>query len=227
MNMEKEHISRNFFKTALVFESAMIPIAIGLGVLCGLWSWSDCFAQILNETPLLSALIYGLFALIPMLLLLVFSATSKMSGVVRLREIIHKLLVPTLREMSMWQLAVVGLLAGAGEEWLFRGYLQTWLTTLLPGTPLELVPILIVSVVFGALHAITFMYAALVFIVSIYLGVVYESADQLLTPMIAHGVYDVIALVFIVNWDHAETELNTPECLADDLATAVEQDSPS
>jgi len=73
MTIENEYTGRRFFKTALIFESAMIPIAIGLGVLCGIWSWAGSFNEILGETSATSASIYGLFALIPMLLLLVFS----------------------------------------------------------------------------------------------------------------------------------------------------------
>lgn len=225
MTIENENPRRRFFKTALIFESAMIPIAIGFGVLCGIWSWSGSFDEILGETSAISASIYGLFALIPMLLLLVFSAMSNLASVVRLRELIRTSFVPILKELTVWQLVVVGLLAGIGEEWLFRGYLQTWVSTLLPDMPMQIGAVVIVSIVFAALHAITLMYAAIVFLVSIYLGIVYESSEQLLTPMIAHGVYDVIALIFIVNWDEDTAGLDCQSETLQDLAAAVEQDS--
>ena len=223
MSMENEYTGRRFFKTAVIFESAMIPIAIGLGVLCCIWSWAGSLNEILGETSAISASIYGLFALIPMLLLLVFSATSRLPSVARLRELIRTSFVPILKELSTWQLVVVGLLAGIGEEWLFRGYLQTWVSTLLPDTPMQIGSVIIVSIVFAALHAITPMYAAIVFVVSIYLGIVYESSEQLLTPMIAHGVYDVIALIFIVNWDDDTLALDSQSELPQDLTAAVEQ----
>ena len=46
---------------------------------------------------------------------------------------------------------------------------------------------------FGALHARTALYAAIAFLVSIYLGLLYALSGTLLAPMITHGLYDFVA----------------------------------
>lgn len=110
--------------------------------------------------------------------------------------------------------SALGAVAGIGEEMLFRGLLQTQLLQLpaLTTTP-GWIPILITSIIFGALHAITPLYALIATIASMYFGYLFLwTADayqqlNLAVPIICHAVYDVGALL----WAHYEVSKMTPQ----------------
>lgn len=86
----------------------------------------------------------------------------------------------------------IGFAAGFGEEMLFRGVMQYGLTAKL-GTAGSLA---VVSIIFGALHAVTPLYALLAGIASTYFGYLYLSFGNLAVPIYAHALYDVGALYY-------------------------------
>jgi len=88
----------------------------------------------------------------------------------------------------------LGAAAGLGEEMLFRGVLQTELSSRLgDGIALGLS-----SIIFGALHAVTPLYAALASLASVFFGYLYVESQNLAVPIVCHGLYDVGALL----WAH-------------------------
>jgi membrane protease YdiL (CAAX protease family) len=110
----------------------------------------------------------------------------------------------------------LGLAAGIGEEMLFRGVLQYELVSRWG----PVVGVGVASVVFGALHAVTPLYAALAGIASVYFGALYLWTDNLAIPIVCHAFYDVCALMYahyevsrlptderdaIANWDGPES----------------------
>ena len=99
----------------------------------------------------------------------------------RIRDVIG----PTLLPMRFWQLFLLALAAGIGEETLFRGILH------------ERFGIWMASAVFGILHALTPTYAVLAFLMSLYLGWLYDGTDNLLVPIGVHALYDAAALVLL------------------------------
>merc|ERR1712071_12979 len=89
----------------------------------------------------------------------------------------------------------LGMGAGLGEEMLFRGILQSEIA-LRFGFPLAITS---TSIVFGALHAVTPLYAFLAAVASVFFGFLFQYSDfNLAVPIIAHGLYDVGALL----WAH-------------------------
>ena len=88
------------------------------------------------------------------------------------------------------RILLMSLGAGVAEEALFRGVFQTFADRNLPVAAAIVLP----NILFGLLHARTAMYAAISGGVGIYLGVVFWLSGNLLVPMIAHAVYDVVAL---------------------------------
>ena len=89
----------------------------------------------------------------------------------------------------------LGLAAGIGEEMLFRGIFQSEMTTRFGST----IAISSTSVVFGALHAVTPLYAFLASIASVFFGLLFQYSDlNLAVPIVAHALYDVGALL----WAH-------------------------
>ena len=96
--------------------------------------------------------------------------------------------------LGMMTAIVLGLAAGFGEEMLFRGILQYELATRLScNAPLAVGAS---SILFGALHAVTPMYAALATLASVYFGFLYVSTGNLAIPILCHALYDVGALLY-------------------------------
>ena len=89
---------------------------------------------------------------------------------------------------------VLGMAAGFGEEMLFRGILQYELFARW-NCPAVL-SVGVSSVLFGALHAVTPMYAALAAMASVYFGFLYVATNNLAVPILCHALYDVGALLY-------------------------------
>ena len=86
----------------------------------------------------------------------------------------------------------LGLAAGIGEEMLFRGVLQYELEARFGG----FAAVTIASIIFGALHAVTPLYAFLASIASVYFGWLYTSSGNLTVPITTHALYDFLALMY-------------------------------
>jgi hypothetical protein len=88
---------------------------------------------------------------------------------------------------------MVATLAGVGEELLFRGVLQVkagqWTT--------PLIGLLIASLLFGLAHALSKLYFAFAVAVGAFLGWLAIACHDLVAPMIAHGLYDFLALAYL------------------------------
>jgi membrane protease YdiL (CAAX protease family) len=83
--------------------------------------------------------------------------------------------------------------AGLGEELLFRGVLQYELIHRFHSS--DVVALGVSGVIFGALHAVTPLYALLAAIASVYFGWLYLLTDNLAVPIVTHAFYDLIALL--------------------------------
>ena len=88
----------------------------------------------------------------------------------------------------------LGAAAGIGEEMLFRGVLQEALATKFGDS----IAVISSSIIFGLLHAVTPLYAALASLASFFFGFLYLQSSNLAVPIICHGLYDVGALL----WAH-------------------------
>jgi membrane protease YdiL (CAAX protease family) len=108
---------------------------------------------------------------------------------------------------------LLSLAAGFGEEFLFRGVLFTQiLSSLRNQSPMlpwlnapwisgihvdEWITIIFSSILFGAVHVITFSYATIATIAGIYFGYLQVSHDHSLSvPIIAHSLYDFVAILY-------------------------------
>ena len=80
--------------------------------------------------------------------------------------------------------------AGIGEELLFRGALQGWLAQDWPLAVAVAVP----SIGFAILHPYSRAYVAYAFVIGCLLGLLFAWSGSLLAAVIAHGLYDVLAL---------------------------------
>ncbi|MFA0813550.1 CPBP family intramembrane glutamic endopeptidase [Microbulbifer epialgicus] len=96
--------------------------------------------------------------------------------------------------ISTAQIVLLSIAAGVCEEFLFRGFLQTWLSQL--SSPL--LGLLGASLIFGLLHWASFTYFLMTMVVGLVLGIAYQKTGSLLGVMVWHAIYDVLALTVIV-----------------------------
>lgn len=135
----------------------------------------------------------GIAAAVPMLIGLWFLRHIHRGPIGRLNAVVEGFLVPLFARCSIVELALISTVAGLGEELLFRGVLQPVLIGWF-GTAIGL---LAASAVFGLLHCVTPTYAILATLIGVYLGALPIWTDNLLPPIVAHGVYDFAALVYL------------------------------
>jgi uncharacterized protein len=168
-------------------EGGLIALALIVGWLTDtppLWSikWSAIAA------------LEGLAATLPLLALFYLVMRWPVGPLARIKQFSERILRPMLRSCTVIDLLGISVLAGLGEEMFFRAVLQGSLQHLLA----MWLAVLISSVFFGLLHAVTPTYAVLAGCISAYLGVVWYYTDNLLVVTIAHALYDFLALLYLM-----------------------------
>jgi hypothetical protein len=104
------------------------------------------------------------------------------------RATYRETILPLFGSLSPAGAVLIGAAAGLGEEWLFRGILQ------------PIIGLAAASLVFGAAHVggrrmLPFgVWAAAMGAV---MGTLATITDGLIAPIVAHGVYDILALEYI------------------------------
>lgn len=179
---------------AVIFELALAVVAIVVGWLvqinpCPSFSWESTAAAA-KELGL------GILAAVPPLGFFFLFHGSSARPMVRIRRWIHQALLPLFENASIGDLAVLSLAAGLGEEILFRGFLQNWLHQTL-GT--SWIAVGLAALAFGLVHAITLAYVVLATAIGIYLGALMVWTESLWVPILAHAVYDFVALWYLAH----------------------------
>jgi len=105
------------------------------------------------------------------------------------------MLGPVLLRYHWTDLLILAAIAGISEEILFRGVIQPWMESswgMLTG-------LIVSSVLFGLVHAVTLLYFLLATLMSAYLGLLLdiEASRNLLIPIVTHGFYDFLAFLVI------------------------------
>ncbi len=95
-------------------------------------------------------------------------------------------------------LGALSLLAGVGEELLFRGAIQGWLLQHTgPWTA-----VIAASVLFGLVHYVSFTYFVMATGLGAVLGVAYQFSQSLALVMVWHALYDMVALYCLLRYPH-------------------------
>ena len=95
-------------------------------------------------------------------------------------------------------LLILSVLAGFGEELLFRGVIQGWLTERF-GAVFALA---VAAILFGLVHFLSFVYFVVATALGVVLGLAYIWSESLLMTMVWHGAYDVVALYCLRRYPH-------------------------
>ena len=147
------------------------------------------------------AILMGVAASVPLLLGLRWTLRTESKPIKRLVQVVQDQLGPLVASRSPAELALVAALAGFAEEVLFRGVMQNELARRLP----DFLALVLTSAAFGLAHFLTVSYALLAALAGLYLGALYSAQGNLLTPIIAHAVYDLVALMQLARMYRART----------------------
>lgn len=173
-------------RAAIVVEGAIAAVAGALG-----WVFALPLAD--NFDLSLRAIGQGLAGCLPLAALMLVVSYTPFEPFKRFNRQIESAIVPLFRGCPWHELALISALAGWGEEWLFRGVLQRGLAPYLGPAG----ACLAAGALFGLMHAVSTLYAVLAAAIGLYLGWLWQATDNLLPPMLAHGLYDFMALVFL------------------------------
>jgi hypothetical protein len=177
----------NIVPMALLFEGGLAVVAFALGGLQNPKLWNRIGWNSLDIG-------LGCLTTLPMLLGFLAMRRIHRGPLGRLNFVVDNLLVPLFARCMAWELALISIVAGIGEELLFRGVVQPLLINWL-GIGAGLTS---ASVIFGLLHSITPAYAVLATAIGAYFGWLAIATGGLLAPIVAHALYDFLALAYLV-----------------------------
>ena len=126
---------------------------------------------------------WGLAACVPLLGGMFALRGLKTGPLGRLNRVVDQLVVPLFANCTLFDFALISIVAGFSEELLFRGLIQAALANWLEPTA----GLVIASLLFGLAHIITPTYAMLAALIGVYLGWVWIATGNLLAPIVAHG----------------------------------------
>jgi len=153
------------------------------------------------------AVLLGSLAVLPLMGLLVACDRIPWRPVQEVGRVLDEWIAPMFKSCTWGELAAISLLAGLGEELLFRGVFQAatadWTGDFLPHSPAgamigDWIALVLVAIVFGLLHAVNVAYAVLATLMGLYLGWLWMATGNLAVPIVAHTVYDFLALRYIL-----------------------------
>jgi membrane protease YdiL (CAAX protease family) len=188
------------YSMAVILEGGM---AVAAGVI-GWWIGVPPLATLARETAdwtdHLSAIGWGAAATIPLLIGMLLTDRFPVGPLRELRKTVDDLVAPLFATLSIFQLAMVSLLAGVGEEMLFRGLLQSALIEWTEGPGGIWLGLAGASLAFGLCHYLSTTYFLVTTLIGVYLGALFVWTDNLLAPITAHALYDFVALIYLVRY---------------------------
>ena len=171
------------FRLALAGEAGLLLLAWGLA------RWLEVSpAAYLRLTP--GTVLWGVLATGPLLLALAWMLTSTAAPVRELVDLVTEQVGPLVSRCTLLQLGCLAAVAGISEEVLFRGVVQTGLSAWLPDTG----ALVVAGAIFGLVHAASRVYALFATVMGLYLGALFLFQGSLIPPILAHGLYDLMAL---------------------------------
>jgi len=171
---------------AIAFEGGLLLLALVLGSLLGYEPFRGIHLA-------WEAVLWGGVATVPPLLGMWWCARSDWEPFLRLMREVEEKIVPIFANCSVVALAFISLLAGLGEEALFRGVIQAALSD----WSYPWISVVVASLLFGLGHMITPTYAILAGLLGAYLGAILVIYGNLLTVIVVHALYDFVALIYL------------------------------
>ena len=181
--------SKYWFLVVCLAEGSLFVIAVAVG-----WVVKK---QVLGALLWRAAdALLGITGAIPLFMVFYWTMHSSLKPLAETRNFLETVVRPIFDQWRLPQLAAISILAGIGEESLFRAVAQGAL-----GDVIEQMPAMVVaSMLFGAFHFVTVGYAVLATLIGLYLGCLWAYSGNLLVPVLTHAVYDFAALVYFLRF---------------------------
>ena len=141
---------------------------------------------------------WGVLATLPPLAMFWICVHSTLGPLAEIIRVVDEQLTPLFRMCRWFDLAAVSLVAGIGEELLFRGLVQGGLAQWIGPPWGDWIGLGVAGVVFGLLHPITRAYAVMAGAIGLYLGGLWMFSGNLLVPVTTHAMYDFLVLLYLV-----------------------------
>lgn len=188
----------NLASTMVMFEMFLGLVAVAIGAALGHRPWIGMFSADADASYQLQAMGWGVLAAIPMLLVVLSAYRWPLGPLRSVRRVSERQIAPLFQSLSIWEKAAVSLAAGLGEELMFRGLLQAGLAAAIGGQAGLWIGLAVASVVFGVCHWLNRTYAVLATAMGVYFGWLLIATGNLWTPIVAHAVYDFVAIVVLI-----------------------------
>src|SRR5690625_4573233 len=169
---------RSILPAALLAQTAVVALAVLLAWLAGLQPWRHSDYSL----RAVSLAVAAIFPLVP--------ADKYWRWAREMQAVATRLAALLFAGRVPGAIVAVSVLAGVGEELLFRGVIQTWLGQ----QTSPVIGLIGASVLFGLTHAVSRSYAVLTAVVGAYLGLLYHWSGNLFIPVVVHALYDWVAL---------------------------------
>jgi uncharacterized protein len=168
----------DFLSVAILFEGSLIGVAGGVGW----WFGVEPLASLAWN---LRGVAWGVAGTLPMFALFLLGNRYAVGPLKKIKQFLIDALGPSLVACRWYDLLLVAAVAGLSEELLFRGVLH------------PLIGHIWSNILFGLVHFITPVYAVLAGLLGGYLGWLLNASENLLAPIIAHGLYDFLAFLAV------------------------------
>lgn len=185
---------RRLVVVAIAVEAGLGVLALGGKALFGRWEerWVNWD---------LGGVGWGLLGAGILSILLLLIRRFPVGSLGRLMEFVEEVLKPLFLQLTILDLFMISVLAGVGEELLFRGLLQgglaQWWTPLLGSQAALATALVVTSVLFGLAHCVTREYFVFASVLGLLLGLLVVVSGGLLAPIVAHAGYDFVALLVV------------------------------
>jgi uncharacterized protein len=189
---------RRFLLTVLCFEGGLAVVALFLGWLLSFSPWFHSGEALPLAERLTRDLLWGIAATAPAVAILFWDELDRWQILSGLKGDVQEVLRHYLAGASHAELLFIAVLAGLGEELIFRGFVQAGLARLLPAGWAILGSLVIASLIFGACHYLSHTYFVLATLAGLYFGLLMLASGSLGPPIIAHALYDYVALVYLL-----------------------------
>lgn len=173
--------------TALAFEGGLLALAFALG-------WVTGVSPFRNLRFSASGVMAGAGTGVGLLVVLTLATRWRWPPLARLEDIVREFVARFFAQATLLDLAMVSALAGIAEEALFRGVLQGALLGAIGTVP----AVSAAALLFGLAHFITPTYAIAAALIGALLGALLVMTEDLAAPIVAHALYDFLALAWLV-----------------------------
>ena len=152
----------------------------------------------------------GIIFTLPVLLACWILYRFRWKSVELIRNFLNLFYEKFVKHCSIFQIFLIALLAGLGEELFFRGFVQTALMTWMTGWGIpEVYAILwavsLSALLFGLVHPISRLYVIICVLIGIYCSVLFLWTGNLLAPIVFHAFYDFVVLALWRQFGQKET----------------------